>query len=121
MNQRDLANNYLKYFAYAGGLADNAPTSFRTWMSQLPKTVDRYLVHNALETLAGKTPAAHDATYIATWFAYRPLEVHHIDAVLRSKKPPTTFAELMGRSFKEAQQAVVDTVRTFLKSQLPQD
>ena len=121
MNSRDLALHYLRYCSAPGTIADNAPVEFRTWVSELPKTTDRYMVHAALEAVGGKAAVWPDHDFIMGWFANRPHAGSYVDAMLRSKKPPTTYTELMDRSYKSAQQEIIDKVRGWLKARLIED
>ena len=118
MNQRELAANFLRYYSAPGHISDNGPPALRAWIAGLPRAVDRYMVHAALEVVAGRAQLPPDAKYIANWFASRPGSYTHCDTILGGKKPPQTYAELLDLAYKSAQQEAVDLTRRFVAQQL---
>lgn len=119
MNLPTLARHYANYWSGPGQISDNAPDALRDFLRVQPRTTERFAVHKALQQL-GNMPATEQAAlaYTAGWIVARPYTYLLCDEILRSKKPPQTFADLIDRAYSTAQQDVTDSVRDWLKQQL---
>lgn len=117
MTPRDVAKHYLKFWSGRGILSDNAPDELRKWVHSVSSVVDWGTAHDSLAVLAGKTAqgVAPTPSDLARWYADRPHFLGDIDAVLASKKPPKTYAELLERSYSTTQSTINGIVREFLK------
>lgn len=116
MTPRDVAKHYLKFWSGRGVLSDNAPDELRKWVISVATTLDRSTAHDALSILGGAgsgvKPTPSD---LAHWYAERPHFLPDIDAILASKKPPKTYAELLERAYSTTQSTINGIVREFLK------
>jgi len=123
---RDLARSYLRYFSRradgAHDIADNAPSALWRFAFATKDNIDRASLYLALQTLAnGDDPPTPSTGAALKWFAARAEALGCFDEIMRSKKPPTSFAELVERAYRAAQQDAVGRVREFLKQQLAAD
>ncbi len=116
MTIRELAAHYLRYYSLPGQPAVNAPEELRKFLASQRAENDPYSLHNALLSLAGRPLLEHPPA--AAWLAAQPGRTRHCDTVLRSRKPPTTWDELVSRAYAQAQQEILDTVRSFLKARI---
>lgn len=114
MTIRELAHHYMRFWPLTG-VADNAPAELRLFVRT--NNHPRASIREALQALAtGRSPDTAPTAQAVAWFAANPAAIARFDEVLRSKKPPTSFAELADRAYQAAMQDVMADTREFLKS-----
>lgn len=115
MTHRDMALHYLRYYEGLGQAAVNAPEELRRFLRAQPH--DQISLHNALRTIAGLP--TYDATQSpGLWLVSAPGASKHCDAVLRSRKAPASWDELLTRAYAQAQLEIVDVVRSFIRERI---